>query len=282
MLQYIVRFAKRLVVLLPGLAIAYIALRNVYPALDTHTPNVLALLITYILTAYVFIPASTRLLRLFYQPKHLPVYSVTPDGYASDPVNIGIIGTRDELVQAMRHASWEVADQHSLANVFKEVFGTLLRKPYPTAPMSSLYLFGRKQDVGFEIHIEGRRGYRHHVRFWATTYDVGVPIKSADNIHWFTRKYLKQHQRERLLWLGAASKDVGLSIIKHNAQLTHMIHPNTNAERDLIVDHLEIDGARHTTTLQIMKPYTLANRAWSGYLQTDGQLKIVELPRQNS
>jgi hypothetical protein len=58
-----------------------------------------------------------------------------------------------------------------------------------------------------------------------------------------------------------------------------MIHPDTNAERDLIVDQLQIDGAKLIANIPIMKPYRLANRAWSGYLQTDGQLKVVELPK---
>lgn len=283
MLQYLVRYAKRFLVLAPGLVIAYVSIENIYPALDQQIPAGVAFLITYALAAYVLIPALTRVFRIFHKPKHLPVYSVTPDGYASDPVNIGIIGTKQEMIRAMHRAGWEVADDHSLANVWREIVCSVLRIPYPTAPMSSLYLFGRKQDIGFEIQIEGRLWHRHHVRFWATTFD---PISKSNpltpnSIHWFPRKERKLHlqegSNERLLWLGAASKDVGLALIKHNAQLTHMIHPDTDAERDLIVDQLEIEGARLEATLTLMKPYTLANRAWSGYLQTDGQLKVVNL-----
>lgn len=278
MLQYIVRSAKRLLVLSPGLAIAYVSVENIYPILDEQTPAVLAFLATYGLGAYVLVPALTRFTRLFYQPRHLPVYSVTPDGFASDPVNVGIIGTKRELISAMHRAGWEVADDHTIRNIIKEVFTIIFRIPYPTTPMSTLYLFGRHQDIGFEIQIEDRRGYRHHVRFWATTYDKDVPLTSSDNIHWFPRKALKQHEGERLLWLGAASKDVGLALIRHNAQFTHMIHPNTNAERDLIVDQLQIDGAKLKASIRIMNAYTLVNRAWRGYLDTDGVLKVVALP----
>jgi hypothetical protein len=277
MLQYLVRFAKRFVVLVPGLAIAYVSIENIYPLLDSQIPAGVAFLITYVLAAYLLIPLLSRLFRIFHQPRHLPVYSVTPDGYASDPVNVGIIGTKDELIYAMRRAGWEVADDHSLANIWREIVSSLLHVPYPTAPMSNLYLFGRKQDVGFEIQIEGRMWHRHHVRFWATTFDKDEEL-TPNSIHWFPKRERKLHEGEKLLWLGAASKDVGLALIKHNAQLTHMIHPDTNAERDLIVEQLEIDGATLDATLQIMKPYTLANRAWSGYLQTDGKLKVVRLP----
>lgn len=277
-MQYIVRFGKRLAVLLPGLAIAIFSYYQIFPTLDRRLNGVVAFLITYILAAYVLIPALTRLVSIFVRHKHLPVYSVTPDGYASDPVNVGIIGTRKQIVRAMRNAGWEVADDHSLANIWREVVSSLLRVPYPAAPMSNLYLLGRKQDIGFEIQISDRWWHRHHVRFWATDYDREGQL-TADSIHWIPRKNKRvaNDDQQRYLWLGAASKDVGLALIKHNAQLTHMIHPDTDAERDLIVDHLEIDGASHCATLTLAKPYRLNNRAWSGYLQTDGKLKIVEL-----
>jgi len=279
MLQYLVRFAKRLAVLLPALAIAAVSVWNIYPLLNKGVPAVIAFLITYILAAYILIPTASRLIQIFIkQPRHLPVYSVTPDGYASDPINIGIIATREELIYAMHRAGWEVADDHNLANMWREVVYTILGVPYPAAPMSSLYLFGRKQDIGFEIRISSKLWHRHHVRFWATTYDKTADKLEPSSIHWFPRKEQKLYKNQKLLWLGAASKDVGLALIKHNAQLTHMIHPDTDTERDLIAEQLEIEGGKLTADLTIMEPYQLANRAWSGYLQTDGQLKVVTLP----
>lgn len=279
MLQSAIRFLKRFAVLLPGIAIAYVSIYNIYPLIDRGTPALVAFLITYVLAAYVLIPVSTRVFRLFKPPRHLPVYCTTPDGFASDPVNIGVIGTRRQFIEAMENAGWHVADPHTLRNMLHEVVSTILHQPYPNAPMSSLYLFGRHQDLGFEIPITGSWKHRHHVRFWATTFEKGKPV-STDSIHWFKRSEWREHeenQDEQFLWLGAASKDVGLALIRHNAQLTHMIHPDTDAERDLIVEQLEIDGAQLETTLPIMKPYKLTNRVWRGYLQTDGQLKIVRL-----
>jgi hypothetical protein len=275
MLHYLVRFTKRVLVLSPGLIITAVSIFNIYPYLHRGTPRVVAFFITYILAAYILIPAVTRVVHIFFKQKHLPVYSVTPDGYASDPINIGIIGTKEELIYSMQRAGWYKADDYTLRNVWREAISSILRQPYHTAPMSGLYLFGRKQDVCFEIPIADRWWHRHHVRFWATTYDKGR--LEANSIHWFPRKQRKLLDNEKLLWLGAASKDVGIALIKHNAQLTHMIHPDTDAERNLIVDQLEIDGGRVTADIAIMKPYTLVNRAWSGYLQTDGRLKVVTL-----
>ncbi len=277
MIQSVIRFIKRFAVLAPGIAIAYVSFFNIYPLIDKKTPALLAFLVTYVLMAYVLIPTAINFYRHIRPPRHLPVYSTTPDGFASDPVNVGIIGTRRQLIAAMRKAGWYVADKHSLANMLREVTSTLLGQPYPNSPMSSLYLFGRHQDIGFEIQIADQFKNRHHVRFWATTYDRQGPLE-PNAIHWFRRRELLEHEDEELLWLGAASKDIGLALIRHNAQLTHMIHPDTDAERDLIVDQLEIDGAKLEASLRITEPYKLTNRVWSGYLQTDGQLKVIRLP----
>ncbi len=283
MAQSFIRFLKRFAVLVPGIGIAYVSVYNIYPLIETKTPSLVAFLCTYILAAYVLIPACIRAVRLFRPPRHLPVYSVTPDGFASDPINIGVIGTRRQFIRAMEDAGWHLADPHTPRNLLREIVSTILRQPYPSSPMSSLYLFGRHQDLGFEIQIADAFKHRHHVRFWATTFDRtpdrdGNRQLDADSIHWFPRRELRQHEDEELLWLGAASKDTGLALIRHNAQLTHMIHPDTDAERDLIVEQLEIDGARLESTIQIMEPYTLTNRVWRGYLQTDGELKVVRLP----
>jgi len=274
MIQYFVRSVKRFAVLLPGLAIAYVSVDTIYPLFDRQIPAVPAILLTYIVAAYVLIPALIRGVRLVFKPRHLPVYSVTPDGFASDPVNIGIIGTRDELVRAMERAGWYVADKHNLHNMIREGISMVTGRPYLTAPMSALYLFGRKQDMGFEIKIEDRLGHRHHVRFWATTFEKDKPF-SATTIHWHPRR--QHYEGETLLWMGAASRDVGFAVIRHNAQLSHMIHPDTDQERDLIVEQLEIDGAKTVATVQLQEPYRLVNRVWRGSLQTDGKLKICQL-----
>lgn len=278
MVQIVIRFVKRFAVLLPGILIAYLSVDKIYPFIDRSVPKILAILVTYGLAAYVLIPALIRLIRIFFPPNHLPLYSVTPDGFASDPVNIGVVGTREELIAAMQKAGWEVADDHSWHNALKELMSEVLGRPYPTAPMSSLYLFGRKQDIGFEIQIADKRGHRHHVRFWATTFEADQPLR-AETIHWLPRTK-HPDEGQTLLWLGAATRDIGIAFIRHNAQVTHMIHPDTDVERDLIVDQLEIDGAHLATTIQLRKPYKLVNRVWRGYLKSDGKLKICRLPRQ--
>jgi hypothetical protein len=276
MLQSILRALKRFAILVPGVAIAYFAWRDVFPYFDRRLPLGPALFITYVLTAYVFIPAVIRFFRVIKPAQHLPLYCVTPDGFASDPVNIGIIATRREVIQLMEEAGWHIADPHTILNVLRQVLSTLFGWSYPNAPMSRLYLFGRKQDLAFEIPIEGSGiGSRHHVRFWATTFEDKAKL-TVRNIHWHHRR---EHLRgDSLLWVGAASLDKGLAPIRHNFQMTHMIDPDTNSERDLIIRQLKsMRAVERTESVTLGKPYRLINRAWRGHLHTDGRMTIVRL-----
>lgn len=276
MIQYTLRLAKRFAVLLPGVLIAYISVREIFPYFDDRFPLGLAILATYALGAYVLVPALIRLFRVFHPADHLPLYCVTPDGFASDPLNVGVIGTRRQLITVMEKTGWKLADPHTPKNVIKEIMSVLLENPYPTAPVSSLYLFGRKQDVAFEKHVEGAGPTaRHHVRFWATTYEHKKKL-SVHAIHWHHRK--AHVYGDSLLWVGAASLDVGISLVRHNFQVTHMIDPDTNKERELIVNDLKsTKRVTRTEKVKLGDPYRLVNRVWRGFLHSDGNMSIVRL-----
>ena len=277
MIHYTNRLVKRFAILLPGIVIAYLSVRDVFPYFHRRLPVALAVFVTYVLGAYVFVPALLRAYRIFRPVSHLPVYCVTPDGFASDPMNIGIIGTRKQLIEAMTRAGWYMADPHSVRNVVRHVLSFVFGWEYPNAPLSYLYLFGRRQDLAFEIPVSGV-GKRHHVRFWATTYEEGKRL-TVRSIHWH---YRNAHiEGDHLLWVGAASLDAGLAPIRHNLQLTHMIHPDTNRERDMIVEQLRSQHlVKRDTSLKLDKPYRLINRALLGYLKTDGIMSVVWLPPQ--
>jgi hypothetical protein len=275
MIQFFLRLGKRLAVLIPGVIITYFSVRNVFPYFDRRLPLSIAIFLTYIIGAYVLVPALIRLFRIVKPADHLPLYCVTPDGFASDPLNIGIIGTRRELINAMEAAGWYLADPHSWRYVIRHGLSIVYGWTYPNAPVSSLYLFGRKQDLAFEIPIEHEQGHRHHVRFWATTYDDQRPLDSQA-IHWHHRS--AHVQGDSLLWVGAASLDIGVGYIRHNLQITHMIEPDTNKERDLIVDQLKQRKlVRTVKSVELGQPYHLINRVIGGSLHTDGKMKIVSL-----
>ncbi len=280
MIQYSIWWTKRFVVLLPGIVIAYLSVRDIFPYIHHRLHfGGLAILATYALAAYVLVPAVIRIIRIIRPPAHLPLYCVTPDGFASDPLNVGIIANRLELIQVMEKAGWQSADRHSFKNVAKVIIYTVIGRPYPTAPVSNMYLFGRKQDMAFESSVEGNKAGRHHVRFWATTYKDQAPL-SVRAISWQHRR--THVQGDNLLWVGAASMDIGISLIRHNFQFTHMIDPDTNREREMIVAQLRQAGAvRKVESVRLSKAYRLLNRVWNGSLHSDGQMAIVHL-RQKS
>lgn len=273
----LIRIAKRLAVLLVGAFFIYLAVWRVFPFFNNRTPVALALFITYVAMAYVIIPLLFRLYRLFYHPAHLPLYCTTPDGFASDPINIGLIGTREQLIESMRAAGWTQADEHAPLHTLRQIFATITGFKYPNAPMSRLYLFGRKQDLGFQVQIASSRAGRHHVRFWAA--DPKLARELQHHVRFWNRFYKPNKYKPAVqFWVGAASKDVGLAPIRHNAQVTHMIDPDTNRERRKIVHDLKragkLSGSR---TMTVDRPFRLRNRAWRGYLQSDGRITICEL-----
>lgn len=277
MMPLLTRAVKRLLVLVIGAFIVYLAVWRVFPFFDNRVPAAIALFATYVLMAYLVIPALFRVFRFFYNPVHLPLYCTTPDGFASDPINIALVGSRHEVVLAMETAGWYLADKKTPLNVLHQITSAMLQQPYARAPVSTLYLFGRKQDLAFEKEIKGGRGYRHHVRFWAADLDLAEEFESHVRFwHRFHRPSLKRPHAQ--LWVGAASKDIGFAPIRHNAQVTHMIDPDTNSERQLIQRDLKkAHKLRSHRMVSVNKPFSLKNRAWRGYLQSDGQITVCEL-----
>ncbi|MCW1907860.1 MAG: LssY C-terminal domain-containing protein [Candidatus Saccharibacteria bacterium] len=278
MVTFIIRLLKRVSVLVPGVIVTYLALKNVFPEVSDLLPfEPAAIFATYILIAYIFIPTVIRFIRLIAPPKHLPYYCTTPDGFASDPVNIGVYATREELIVAMGKAGWFVADRRTPRTILKLFVALIQNKSYVNAPFSNLYLFGRNQDIGFEMPVGGSPRHRHHVRFWAASH-TGDP-RHLDHLSFWDNFQRSNLLDGRVLWVGAASLDIGIGIIRHNAQLTHMIHENTDKERDLITSSLKATGLVQKVR-QVdasTEPYWLRNRVFRGRLKSDGKLTICEI-----
>lgn len=275
MIRIIVRFIKRIAILLPGVVVTFFSAQQLYPLLDKRIPAWVAVLVIYALVAYVFIPAAIRVINLVVQPKHIPLYCTTPDGQACDPVNIGIVGTRKELEDVLVQAGWYKADPRTPKNILRFMAAMIFKHPYPQAPFSKLYLFGRSQDVGFELPVGDSPRHRHHVRFWGVT-ETDDPEYRQHTFFW--KRYHKSPKPGKVLWVGAASLDLGLGIIRHNAQMTHRIHHDTNAERSFLLKKLKATGlVNKTRYVRVGAPYQLRNRVINGYMQSDGRMVICEL-----
>ena len=121
----------------------------VFQLTDTRAPTIVALSLAYALAAYVILPRIVRMSLKILQRKSVPSFTVTGDGFPGDPVNLVLIGEFDKLRAAFLAAGWTEAEPLGLASAWRMVAAFVLNRSYPAAPFSTLFLFGRGQDVGF-------------------------------------------------------------------------------------------------------------------------------------
>jgi len=241
----------------------------VFEFVDRRVPWVLALSLSYGVGAYVILPRAVRMGLKILQRKRVPSFTTTGDGLPGDPVNLALMGTREQLRAAFATVGWSEADQLGLASSWRMVRAFVFKSPYPTAPFSTLYLFGRGQDIGFQKAIDNSPRKRHHVRFWAMSLARVEDTGTAS--FWLNTD--RPAADARVLWVGAGTKDTGLSFTQLTFQITHATDADTNAERDHIIGELTkgrvIESA---TSYRSGQPMERVNR----YI-TDGELTLANL-----
>lgn len=206
----------------------------VFQVTDNTLPWILAVAVTYGIAAYIILPWVIRLSLKLLHRKHVPAYTTTGDGLPGDPVNIALIGTLAELRAAFAAIGWTEADALGLASSWRMVRAFVLNKPYPSAPFSTLYLFGRGQDIGFQKAIDNSPRKRHHVRFWSIGNSQLDRLGSPD--FWLNTD--RARDEDTAIWIGAATRDTGFGLTWLTFQITHSTAADTNAERDLILSAL--------------------------------------------
>jgi LssY C-terminus len=233
------RFLERLAVLGLGIVAVWLIV-FVFRITDRRLPTILSLWVAYMLAAYVILPRIVRMSVKILQRKRVPSFTLTGDGLPGDPVNLVIIGELPKLRAAFAAAGWTEADPLNLRSSWRMVVAFVLNRPYPAAPFSTLYLFGRGQDVGFQKAINGSPRKRHHVRFWSLSLaQTEETLGTAE--FWLNTD--RPAEEEKALWVGAATKDTGMSFTRFTFKVTHKTAADTNAERDLIVSELGRVGA---------------------------------------
>ena len=178
-------------------------------------------LLLYLLAAYVVIPLVwKRDVRRHPQLFEAPRITHTPDGILGDPVNVAVLGSKAALIHALAKAHWDPADELSFRSSVGIAVDSVFRRPDPDAPVSTLVLFGRAQDLAFEQPVCEDPRKRHHVRFW----------------HWD-----KLHEG-REVWFGAITYDERVGLSHTTGQVTHHIGPDLDAERDRLITGLQQAG----------------------------------------
>jgi len=178
-------------------------------------------LLAYLLVAYVILPVVwKRETRHHLDPSAGPRVTHTPDGIPGDPVNVALVGSESDVVHSMTAAKWYPADPITFRSSLRIAVDSVFRRPDDDAPVSTLELFGRKQDLAFEQPVGDSPRQRHHVRYWRW-----------DRLHY-----------GREVWFGAATFDERVGFSDTTGQITHHISPDLDTERAHLIGDLEGTG----------------------------------------
>jgi hypothetical protein len=184
--------------------------------------GLLALLLLYLVVAYLLLPLGW----IRYAHRHpawedAPRITHTIADIHGDPLNVALIGSEPEVKKILLAAGWYPADSLTLKSCLEIAEASVLKRPYQDAPVSNLFLFGRKQDLAFEKPVGDNPRKRHHVRFW---------------------KWDKLSPDGRPVWFGSATYDERVGFSHTTGQITHHIAPDIDAERDHLIGDLERTG----------------------------------------
>lgn len=180
------------------------------------------LLIVWLVAAYFLLPLAWRVAtRRHPAVEGMPRITHTANGIPGDPLNIALVGTEEEVDAAMLAAGWLPTDPITLKSSLRIAAGTVLRRAYDTAPVSNLFVWGRKQDLAFQQPVGNDPRRRHHVRFW---------------------KSEKVDETGRPLWAGAATMDISVGFSHTTGQITHHIDADVDMERDKLLGDLSRAG----------------------------------------
>jgi hypothetical protein len=145
----------------------------------------------------------------------MPCCATTESGHGTeDPLNFVLIGAPDAVFPAFARTGWHVAEVLRGRSALKTFWSYFFGSQYRYAPISAIYLFGRRQDLSLQKARETARE-RNHLRIWWTplTFE-GQPV-----------------------WIGQISRDIGLSFDWKNI-VSHEVDPDVDEARNYLVQDM--------------------------------------------
>src|SRR5262245_10686267 len=113
----------------------------------------LLFLAAYLLVAYFIVPE----IWIFRDASHVSRFgsmvTITTDDFPGDPINVGLVGSKEQVVRAFAAAHWDPADAITLRSSIDIGLSVVLDRPDLDAPVSPLIYEGRKQDLAFEMPV---------------------------------------------------------------------------------------------------------------------------------
>ena len=133
-----------------------------------------------------------------------------------DPLNLVLIGSREDISAAFVRRGWLPAEQTHGKAVWKTIKSFLFDSRYRYSPVSPLFLYGRQQDFAGQkprhtVH------QRNHLRAWLS------PIR----------------YQGKPVWIGQISRDIGVRFtFKNWPPVTHKIDPDIDEARYALAEDL--------------------------------------------
>lgn len=131
-----------------------------------------------------------------------------------DPLNIVIVGEPQDIYYAVIRAGWDETEAVTAASGWKTAASFFTGGAYRYSPVSSLYLFGRKQDVALQ-RIRENIHERNHFRLWL------APMTFQGET----------------VWVGQISRDIGVRFTRKTIT-THKIDPDVDETREFLAENL--------------------------------------------
>ena len=239
-----------------------------HPESQPNTPNptrlqrrllrwLLILLALWAVAAYLAAPLIWKnYFKHHATPADAPCLTHTADGHPGDPLNLSLVGSDAELIRAMTAAGWHPADPITFETSMRIAVDSVFRKPDDSAPVSNLFLFGRKQDLAFEQPVGDSPRQRHHVRFWRRN----------------------DPEDGRTAWFASATFDERVGLSYATGQITHHIGPDVDAERDRIMNQLKTVGwTREEHHVDAFQHPPEGRNGGGDFWRTDGRLGVIVL-----
>jgi hypothetical protein len=153
--------------------------------------------------------------------EQLPCCATDEDGERNgDPLNVIIVGEAADVLNSLSRSGWSFTHRITLRTVEREIRAALFERSYPVAPVSSLYAFGRKQDLALQ-RARPSIAQRNHMRLW-----------------WAPFRF-----EGRPVWVGQVSRDIGIKVTPKSPTLTtHIIDPQVDTTREYLLHSLMAEG----------------------------------------
>jgi hypothetical protein len=154
--------------------------------------------------------------------EELPCCTTNADGDEfGDPLNLVLIGDLNDIVPALVRRGWHATEVIWSEAIKQTIMSFLLGERYRYSPISPLYVYGRKQDVGWQ-KARGTINERNHMRFWLS------PIRF----------------RGQRVFVGQISRDIGVKFtLKSPTISTHVIDPDVDEARRYFVEDMAYSQA---------------------------------------